>query len=454
MEKERRDESIRLQAARNPELENLVRDIQLRLQHQHQHQLQRYFAAAAQFGNLRQLCIADVTGLKWGVCQLIAAEAALGIDEVYAVYAYMYNSGCWANVVLIMSYFFPDGAWSRRTTMKKVAAAARKIAQGMQRKWLSPWTSSPNLAKHYDFQGLMDQQYQLALDTVPIGTYNREVLKLDSEGSEHMLFQPKYAHAVMKVLVVCTMRGFVVYVSEPFQGSVSDSTIYQQFVHDFQMRHRWKLGNAEVKALADCAFPNCPHLLRPWRGPQIWPNGGDPTPPQTELEYLRAGNRKLVENERVAHFRSRIEHQFAAPMFNRWRIFRMYRGKCTSVLHHCVKAAFICLNAEAYLNAGENGRYEEYDARTVRRVRNKIEVHMQQNSRYPRAKAKAKKEKRLKKKNKKPNNQAAANANEKKKKGRPCKATKNAKDAKREIENGTQKTLDYYAQKKDETQQQ
>jgi hypothetical protein len=398
----------------------LLRGEEVRELHQTQHDLQIH-------------ALADCSGLKSEVCEVISDQARIPPDAVYGVFIFMYSSGSYELTSRVMRASFPERGWGLRSTKSKIPLAAAQIAR-LQDRFISPAT--PQFALPIDFGGLLPQDYQLALDTVPIESHDRE--------SPRGRFNPKYAHAVMKVLVVCTMRGFVVYVSPPFDGSVSDSEIYQHFDKEFQEKHDWKLGGSNVRILADCAFPPHPRVTRPWRGPQIWPNGGDAQSGgdlDKEFEYLLAADTKLRQNEQIAHFRSRIEHQFAAPMFNRWRIFSLYRGLRVDLLDNLVKAAFICLNIETYLKHGSAGRYKEYSETKEVEVWLKILHHPNQNSRYPRDKALEKKKKKAKKqKKKKEENEKKHGPQPKSKRGRKAKVEITRAD----VQRGTQMTIDQF----------
>lgn len=202
-----------------------------------------------------------------------------------------------------------------------------------------------------------------SLDTVPI---------VVPEG-DHRFHQPKYAHAVVKVLFVISNTGFIMQRTKAFTGASHDSTI---LTHG-GIIDKWR---DEHQFLADGIFATTTNTIVAKSRPQIWPKNR--AHGQTAMNYRCAAHEMLRDNEMQAHFRARVEHTFGSSMFGRFKLFNYYK-KSDELLEYALEIAMWVLNVEILLKHGVGGRYDALTENDVARLRVEFDAHEAMGSRYP-----------------------------------------------------------------------
>ena len=290
------------------------------------------------------------------------------LDEVYAVYIFMYNYGHWAvTAALMQTYFGKPGkysGWSLTSTKQKVLAGLHAIADVLKDKWIDNVDGA--YTTPFDTKQFFDEEVQLAMDTVPIACYNR------AQG----LYQPKYSADVMKLFAVTTLRGFIVFIGNNlFTGSTHDGAIQTYTgVDEF-------LNDRRLKCLADGLFSaNNGRVIKTFTGPQIWPVRLHEN--ETIEAYKAAAEDKLRFNTKVAHFRSRVEHVFGATQFGKWNIFKKFRHQL-HLAWFCSVAAIVALNIDNAARNGARGRYPDITPHKRRVIEQSIINQFTMSGRYP-----------------------------------------------------------------------
>eukprot|EP00744_Colponema_vietnamica_P020002 GILI01028372.1.p1 GENE.GILI01028372.1~~GILI01028372.1.p1 ORF type:complete len:255 (-),score=0.63 GILI01028372.1:35-799(-) len=197
-----------------------------------------------------------------------------------------------------------------------------------------------------------------SIDTIPI-----HVWKMGNH-----TFNPKYAD-VLKVLVATSNTGFCISWSIPFAGAAHDQTILG--ASDFPIRE------TDV-FLVDGDFSDGGHAIAPWDGREIW-SGTD------ELAHER-----MMYNEKLAHFRARVEHRFGGTQFNRFNCFSKWKREF-DLLPCAVAIVASILNLEKMAQYGLRGCYKpikELSATEIAKLEKKFLEHKAQTSRYPKEKKK------------------------------------------------------------------
>ena len=205
-----------------------------------------------------------------------------------------------------------------------------------------------------------------SIDTVPIFV----------QTTNRCFYQPKYAAPVVKFLCTTSHTGFIVQHSCAFTGATHDN----QILLDSGFRSEWRPND---RFLLDGIFAATKETLVPWSGPQIWPNRLRQD--QSREQYVADGWTKLRENERHAHFRARVEHEFSSAQFNRFGLFEHF-NRFDTLLAHSWECAVGLLNYETKTKHGLQGRYavpEDYTAVTRHELNSKLHAAAGMSSRYP-----------------------------------------------------------------------
>ncbi len=182
---------------------------------------------------------------------------------------------------------------------------------------------------------------------------------------------------MLKLFTVVTLSGYCVFIGENLYTGTSHDAVIQDDtdVTNFLLGLRWR-------ALGDGAFTaeGNREIIKPFSKKQIYPKRLSEG--QTRDEYLAAADVKLKFNERLAHFRSRVEHFYGASMWNRWPIFAKFRNQFDLAWVCCV-CACAALNIETWSTHGPPGRYPQMTEPQAQLVQMKIDQHKQQSKRYP-----------------------------------------------------------------------
>ena len=246
--------------------------------------------------------------------------------------------------------------WCQTTTDSTIRATLKKITDHLGKiKWYQRGLLDDNSNSLYPF---FEKDVVGSIDTVPV----------DVNHASHT-FQPKYASDVVKLVCTTTHTGFILQCSEPFQGAMHGNTALAAS----RFSNEWADGD---KFLADGVFAATPHILVPYSGPQIWPK---------KKKDAGATQLRLQRNQMHAHFRARIEHQFGASIFNRFRLLWRFKGE-TDTLKPIVLLVVNVLNFELLFLKGTSGRYRpvsEYSADEAHALHEKFRVHESMSSRYP-----------------------------------------------------------------------
>ncbi len=314
----------------------------------------------------------QLSGISGAVADRIAEDAGLDVDVVYGVYVWMHTYGLYSATSALMASAFPLRGWSRTSTYTKIKEGLRKIAL-IKDAWISGAPGSPAREHDFDTRDFFADEVALgqapvlaAMDTVPIVAYARL-------GG---MYQPKYAANVLKVLVVTALNGFVIFVSDcVYTGSSGDAAI-QAHSGVGALFRQWNMT-----VLADGAFntKNGQNVIKPARKGNIWPKRLKAD--QTVADYRAKADLELQYNEKIAHFRSRVEHTFAAPMMGRFNILKRFRSQ-PHLAWFCTVAALIALNIDIFMNH-VGGRYAPITDAMRTAWWTKIDAHAQQSRRYP-----------------------------------------------------------------------
>jgi hypothetical protein len=335
------------------------------------------------FEHSENMRMEPLTGIDADTAITISFESKLNAQHAYAAFCFMKNGGYYYATSVTMSHAYPLGGWCETNTKARIPVALHAIAR-LRDKYLFPHAI---FTKHYDTKGLLDDDTQFAIDTVPCSSIDSaRYMTTDEEGKLRGNFNPKYGEAVQKMFVAIHLRGFIVHASGPQPGSESDASIYQQSGFDGILK------GLKKTALGDGAFPlqrkaatdegeTATNLKKCVTKGGIWPK--HLAPGQTRGQYLAAGHRIMTANAAHCHFRGRIEHLFAAPMINRWLLFQNFRHEAVGLLENAFVAACIAINIAMLTKFDSDGRYAEIEDEQVDDLREHFDAHLQQLHRYP-----------------------------------------------------------------------
>jgi hypothetical protein len=288
--------------------------------------------------------------------EALAAEHHVVIEqeEIFAAYMFLYQTGSIELTAYTMRGGFQETmkttGWSDRSAWNKIPAAIAKLFTLFDgrvinciddRVIMHPFNTCPNIDSD-------DARVIGVLDTVPIKCFHYQ-----SRGDED--YSGKYCEYVWKLLVICTLSGFPIFVPPTlYSGRSGDSVLY-----DDCKAEAWLIENLpdplkeKFIVLCDGAFQESQHLMAPHSGPKIWPRTET-----TDDEYYAAGQSKLRENATTSHYRARAEHIFSRVMFGRFRAFKGWTHK-PSLCHKSVVIALAALSLEIMVDHGAKGKYRQ-----------------------------------------------------------------------------------------------
>ena len=308
--------------------------------------------------------VSEITacGLKYPTVYALHEKTGVAFEDVFAVFHFAFTKGSVKvtsdrmHLSAIAGGCNADATgWSERNGQRRLETAVNH---------LYPW-SVLKLSYNQDIvyhennrcaRAHWPDNVRLAIDTVTVVTQHRT-----SRGEED--YSGKYQQYVWKLLVGCSLSGFVVFVSPSlYSGRTSDNVIYDHCGVDTLLK-----AHGHV-ALADGGFEGRDHLLTPFPGNIVWPTqqwGGkdndkapvrEPTQPEW-AKYCEDGETKLRYNALIAHYRSRVEHIFARTGLGRFSCFTDWSHNPTL----CYQLIVICLaalNVEIEMRHGLGGKYD------------------------------------------------------------------------------------------------
>lgn len=307
----------------------------------------------------------EYTGTTQEVLEELARTAKVSVDEAYAVVYFLYSGDYLATSDRMRLHLNSDctarSGWGLTSTQEKLLVAMRAMCENLSKK---TWFSS----RVYDHP---NNDISPFFNTTCIGSLDTVPIKVPQ--GDRLFHQPKYSDSVVKVLFLISHTGFIMQRSKAYTGSSHDSIILKDsgFVEKWNDNHQF---------LADGIFSTSTNTIVAARKAQIWPVvrlAGE-----SRAAYRRAAHAKLRANECQAHFRARVEHTFAAPLFNRFKLFSYFK-KSDDILEYALEIAMWVLNLEVKQKFGFAGRYGPMTEEYKRNLEEKIEQHEAMSSRYP-----------------------------------------------------------------------
>ena len=285
-------------------------------------------------------------------------------EEIFASFLFLRCGGSYDIVSELISLKFGTG-WSERSCSDKIPAFFKKLHSDMKDTWLC--LDSDIL--HHESNAVLpfwDKDIKVVMSTVP--------LYVDS--LPHC-YQPKYATHVVKALVASTMSGYVCFTADTLYCGASSDAVIQDCsgILDF-------LAHNRVRALADGRFYDglTDRLIVPHSKAKIWCSKRPKSKSMQKLHDSEAEG-KMCFNEKLAHFRSRVEHIFSRSCCGKWLAFKQWTHS-PDFLYYAFSCALMVHNMEVFHKHGPQGRYPPLTPEKVEAVKKKIIEHKGQSSRY------------------------------------------------------------------------
>lgn len=302
-------------------------------------------------------------GTNPAVIDILASRLGESREDVEMVVFFLYK-----NDYLAVSSYYENKYRDQKGF--SVSSLQRKIPQMLRRinsKLLDGFEMlDPELydCPNNSLEPFFDKSVIGSIDTVPIRCWEM-----------NNTYNPKYGHA-LKILLVTSNTGIILFTSEPYGAATHDLVIFKHCFLDKVPKDRSFLcdGTFTDKATAG--------IIVPYDGDAIWKDG-----PSQAHERLRF-------NEKIAHFRSRVEHRFSGVQMNRFGfINKKWRREITD-LGAIVRLAAWVMNLEIFIRHGPKvGCYPlvcGLNQGAIDKLWKKFEKHSAMSSRYPEALAQAK----------------------------------------------------------------